>query len=101
MLAHRYRSFLALGSILQGCIFDQETGQIGFFHNGRALSFTSPLTARRLRGQLALAVSGMCTPNEGGARRPLTTIHAHFVRLHTVASEPSCRGGGDTGLAGL
>ena len=47
---------------IQGCVFDQETGQIGFYHNGRPLSFVSPLTAKRLRGQLALAVSGTLRP---------------------------------------
>jgi hypothetical protein len=30
---------------------------VGFYHNGRALSFVSPLSAKRLRGQIALGVS--------------------------------------------
>ena len=87
----------------QGCIFDQETGQIGFFHNGRALSFTSPLTARRLRGQLALAVSGTHGARRvaGTARAALTAIPAQLARRPPVASGPAGRGGGDAGLAGL
>ena len=70
-------------------MYDQETGQIGFYHNGRPLSFVSPLTARRLRGQLTLAVSGTDAAAAAPARTPVLTARLTPSPRGAVGTRPT------------